>query len=102
MKIFTDSLHQNTAQLPLVELAKPPSIFGTNTIKSIQSGAWFGYPKMVDGIIRQMSEQLTGKIKIIATGGLAEIIAAESEFIEIIEPDLILEGLAKLFQNNEK
>ena len=102
MRVFADAPHHNTAQLPIIKLEKPADIFGTNTIKSIQAGAWFGYPKMVDALITQMSENLAGEIKIVATGGLAQIIVAESEIIEIIEPDLILEGLAKIYKRMNK
>lgn len=93
MKILADALRRKTSKLPEVEIIKPENVFGNTTQKAIQSGIYFGYIGLVDGIIERMIKEFGEKPNIISTGGFAEIIAESSEFVEIIEKDLILEGL---------
>ena len=85
------TLSGNTAQLPAVELACPPSVLGTNTVHAIQAGIVIGYTGLVDRIIEK-TIQTVGDIKIVATGGLAGIFASHCK-IEFIDENLTLEGL---------
>ena len=92
--VSLDALIARAAKLPKVEIKKPASIMGTNTIAAIQAGTVYGYIGLVDGIVRRILDAHPGmQFKIIATGGLAGLIGGESEFIENVEPFLTLEGL---------
>lgn len=93
--ISADALFQRAARLPRVEVRKPASVIGQNTVGAIQSGLFFGYIEMVDGLVRRMRTELDGgdQATVIATGGLADLIAADCRAIQHVEPDLTLEGL---------
>jgi type III pantothenate kinase len=93
--ISAEALFQRAARLPRVEVRKPPSVIGQNTVNAMQAGLFFGYVEMVDGLIRRIRGDVAGgdQAIVIATGGLAEVIAEESRGIQTIEPDLTLEGL---------
>ncbi|MGE5422398.1 MAG: type III pantothenate kinase, partial [Ignavibacteriales bacterium] len=98
--ISTEALFQRTAKLPRVELEKPKHVIGKNTITSIQSGVVYGFVGQVDGIIKKIKEELPLEFKVVATGGLAELISRESEYIEIVDPLLTLEGLRLIYEKN--
>ncbi len=102
MNILADALFQRTSKLPKVEIKKPENIFGNSTISSIQSGIYHGYIGLVDGILQKMIAELGETPKIIATGGLAPLIAEDSQLIEIVESDLMLDGLRLVFEKHEK
>ena len=93
-------LFRFAAKLPQVELAKPPHAIGKNTIHSMQSGLIFGFAGLVEGLVKRMRAELGGNARVIATGGLAELIAAETDMIEVVEPDLTLIGLRLIYQMN--
>ncbi len=98
ISILADTLFQKTSKLPKVEIKKPESIFGISTITSIQSGIFYGYIGLVDGILRKMIDELGEDAKIIATGGLAFKIAESSELIEFVDEMLILDGLRLIYE----
>jgi type III pantothenate kinase len=87
------ALFEKTSKLPQVGFEKPKQVIGNSTVSSIQSGIYFGYIGLVDGIIKRIKKELTGQLQIISTGGFAEIIAQDSKYIKTIEKDLVLEGL---------
>jgi len=93
--ISADALFQRAARLPRVEVRKPPAVIGQNTVNAMQSGLFYGYVEMVDGLIRRIRAELEGGAQAItiATGGLAEVISGESVFIEHVDPNLTLDGL---------
>ena len=95
INISAEALFQRAARLPRVEVRKPPSVIGQNTVNAMQSGLFFGYVEMVDGLVRRIRAELAGgdQAIVIGTGGLAEVIAEESRGIQKLEPDLTLEGL---------
>ena len=100
--ISADALFQRAARLPRVDVRKPPTVIGQTTVTSMQSGLFFGYVSMVDGIVTRMRAELQdgSRARCIATGGLAEIIAAETTTIEDVAPDLTLQGLRLIWQRN--
>ncbi len=100
--ISADALFQRAARLPRVDVRKPPSVIGRTTVTSMQSGLFFGYVSMVDGIVGRMRAELDGgdRAPCIATGGMAEILASETTAIERVEPDLTLQGLRLIWGRN--
>jgi type III pantothenate kinase len=93
MNVLANALYQTTSKLPKVAIKKPESVFGNSTIHSIQSGTYFGYIGLVDGIIQRMIDELREKPKVIATGGLVYLIAESSKLIEAVDETLLLDGL---------
>ena len=93
--ISADALFQRAARLPRVDVRKPPAVIGRTTVTSMQSGLFFGYVAMVDGIVARMRVELERgeSAACIATGGMASIIAGESAAIQKVDPDLTLQGL---------
>lgn len=98
--IAAEALFQRTAKLPRVDLQRPPSVIGRNTVHSMQSGLLFGYVGLVEGMVERFRKELGGQMKVIATGGLAEIVARETKVLEIIAPWLTLEGLRLIWEMN--
>jgi type III pantothenate kinase len=98
--ISMEALFERTSMLHRVELARPRSVIGRTTTQSIQSGLLFGYAGLVDAMVRRIKLELGERTRVIATGGLAQRIAAETETIERVEPHLTLEGLRLLFEKN--
>ncbi len=91
-------LHRRAAKLPKIELRFPPSVIGRETEASMQSGVMFGTVDAVEGIIRRITAELGGTPKVIATGGLAGIIAAHTKAIQACEPSLVLDGVRLIFE----
>ena len=99
IEISLDALYGHASLLRRVELVEPRSVIGASTIESIQSGVLYGYTAMVDGLCRRIEDEL-GECAVIATGGLASLIAPLSEMIEHEEPWLTLHGLRLLYEKN--
>lgn len=103
IQISMDALFQKTAKLPRVELVKPETVICKNTVNSMQSGIIFGYVGQVDYIVKRMKRELGSEYtKVIATGGLAKLIASESEMIDIVNGLLTLEGLRIMYERNKE
>ena len=98
--IAAQALFRRAAMLPRVELARPPSAIGRNTAHSMQSGLLFGYASLVEGMVARFRKELGAETKVIGTGGLAEIIARETEVLEILAPWLTLDGLRMVYEMN--
>jgi type III pantothenate kinase len=100
--ISADALFQHAARLPRVDVRKPPAVIGETTVTSMQSGLFFGYVSMVDGIVKRMRAELPGgdRAACVATGGMAGIIAGDATSIQQVVPDLTLDGLRLIWQRN--
>lgn len=101
IQISLDALFMKASKLPRVELERPQSVIGKDTISSIQSGIVFGYASMVDSVIEKIAAETGTNPHVTATGGLAQVIAGESKSINEIIPDLTLEGLKILWERNQ-
>ena len=99
--IAAQALFERTAKLHRVELTRPPSVIGRTTTHSIQSGLLFGYVGLVEGMVARFKAELGPETQVIATGGLAEIIARETDVIDVVDPWLTLHGLQIIYQLNQ-
>jgi type III pantothenate kinase len=99
--ISAEALTQRTAKLPRVDLTPPPNVIGKNTVHAMQSGLIFGYVSLVEGMIARIRKEMGDEVKFIATGGLAELIASQTDSIQIIDPWLTLEGLRIVWEINQ-
>jgi type III pantothenate kinase len=95
-----DALYTRTAKLPRVDLGRPPSVIGRNTVHAMQSGLLFGYVAMVEGMVARFRVELGETMQVIATGGLAASVAAETETIDHVAPWLTLDGLRLIWDLN--
>ena len=100
--ISSEALFQRASKLPKVELAKPKSVIGQDTVSSMQSGMLYGYAGLVDAMVLRMKKELGPTAKVIATGGQARLILSETKTINEVRPHLTLEGLQLLYERNKK
>lgn len=103
--ISSDALFERAAKLPRVDIKRPLRVIGSSTTTSMQSGLYHGYTALVDGVLRKIVEELGqagGKPRIIATGGLASLIATGSDYIEEVDDTLTLEGLRLIYERTRK
>ena len=98
LKISAEALFSRTSKLPRVEIKRPAKVIGSSTVEAMQSGLYFGYASLVNGVLRRMIEEMGETPCIVATGGLASLIAAGSELIEKVDDTLTLEGLRLIYQ----
>ena len=98
--ISTDALVQRTAKLPRIEVVRTDKVICRNTIESMQAGVFYGFVGQVDGIVARMRKELGCKAKVVATGGLAVIVAPATDAIDVVEPMLTLEGLRIIYDRN--
>ncbi|MBN8657351.1 MAG: type III pantothenate kinase [Anaerolineae bacterium] len=100
INLAAEALYTRAAKLPRIDLQVPPSVIGRNTVHAMQSGLLFGYVSMVEGMVSRFRAELGGDMKVVATGGLAEVVAHETKVIDIIAPWLTLEGLRIIWEIN--
>jgi type III pantothenate kinase len=100
INLAADALFTHAAKLQRIDLQKPPSVIGRNTMHAMQSGLIYGYVCMVEGMVERFRVELGTDMKVIATGGLAETIAKETAVIDILAPWLTLDGLRMLWELN--
>jgi type III pantothenate kinase len=101
VQISADALFQRAARLPRIDVRKPPRIVGRTTVGAMESGLFYGYVGMVEGLVKRMTEELGGRATCVATGGLADVIAPETPLIEHVDPDLTLHGLRIVWERNQ-
>ena len=100
--LSSNALTNNTAKLPRVELVKPENVINKNTVQNMQSGIIYGYVGQVEYILRKMKKEMGGNVKVIATGGMANTIASETDSIDIIDSLLTLKGLYIIYKKNRR
>jgi type III pantothenate kinase len=101
VQISADALFQRAARLPRIDVRKPAQTIGRTTIGAMESGLFYGYVGLVEGLVRRMGAELGGKPACVATGGLAATIAPETMLIDHVEPDLTLQGLRIVWERNQ-
>jgi type III pantothenate kinase len=99
--ISADALFSRTARLPRVDVRKPPRVLATNTVNSVQSGLYYGYLGLIDGILERLIAELNDKVTVVATGGLASLMGGGSKYIREIDDLLTLEGLRIIYERNQ-
>ena len=100
--IAAEALFSRTAKLPRIELAAPPKAIGRNTIHSMQSGLVLGYVGLIEGLVTRIRAELGGQAKVIGTGGIAPLLAKETNIIEIVDLMLTIEGLRLMYELNHE
>ena len=100
LTISAEALFARAARLPRVDIRRPPHVIGTNTVVNMQSGIYFGYLGLVDGLLARMKREITGLKRVIATGGLASLFGDDSEHIDEVDPELTLKGLKIIYDRN--
>lgn len=100
INISTEALYSKAAKLPRIEITRPEGVIGKNTVSAMQAGIVYGYVGQVEGIVGRMKEQSPQNPSVIATGGLANMIAQESNIIDIVDPFLTLKGLQLIYKRN--
>ena len=98
LQTMSEALFLKTSQLPKIEIVKPASVIGNSTAKAIEAGIYFGYIGLVDGIIERMVAELGETPQVVATGGFANLIAESSVEIDVVDDDLLLEGLRLIYE----
>ena len=98
--LAADALFTHAAKLQQIDLQRPPSVIGRNTVHAMQSGLLFGYVSMAEGMVRRFRTELGDDMKVIATGGHAEIVARETKVIDVLAPSLTLDGLRIIWELN--
>ncbi|KWW12437.1 MULTISPECIES: type III pantothenate kinase [Bacillaceae] len=102
INISTEALYSKAAKLPRIEISRPDGIIGKNTVSAMQAGILYGYVGQVEGIVNRIKEQSNLEPTVIATGGLATLIANESTVIDVVEPFLTLKGLQLIYKRNRE
>ncbi|HEX6083796.1 MAG TPA: type III pantothenate kinase [Thermoanaerobaculia bacterium] len=102
LNISAEALFARAARLPRVDVRRPEHVIGTNTVVNMQSGIYFGYLGLVDGILARIKREVPELKRVIATGGLAAQFADDSEHIEIVDPELTLKGLKLIYDRNRR
>ena len=102
VQLSADALFENCAKLPHVDIATPPQVIGRDTVSNIRSGLTYGYADLVDGLVRRIAEEMCETPTVVATGGLATLIAGLSTTIQHVDPFLTLKGLKLIYAKNER
>jgi type III pantothenate kinase len=100
INLSIEALHKAAAKLPEVEIKRPEKVIGTNTLTAMQSGVFFGYLSLIEGIVARIKNEQKSDMLVIATGGLAPLFSESTEVIDHLEQNLTINGLLKIFKLN--
>jgi type III pantothenate kinase len=100
VEMSAEALFERAARLPRVEVQRPPRVVGRNTVHSLESGLYYGYVALVEGLISRIAGELQAEPRVVATGGLAHAFASDLPRLDAVEPHLTLEGLRLLWERN--
>lgn len=100
IKISMEALYKKASKLPRIEIQSPTEVVGSSTVEAMQSGVYYGYIGQVDGLIHRIKTERKTNPRVIATGGLASLIAKDSETIDVVDTHLTLKGLYLIYQKN--
>lgn len=95
-----DALHRAAAQLPRIDVRRPAKVVGTATVPAMQSGVYWGYVGLIEGLVRRIREERGTPMKVVATGGLAETFCEATDAIDLLDPDVTLRGLREIYARN--
>jgi type III pantothenate kinase len=98
--VAAEALYERAAKLQPVELVRPPSAIGKNTVAAVQSGLLFGYVGLIEGMVARFKQELGGSARVVGTGGWADLIARETKVIDVVDQDLTLHGLRLIYEAN--
>ena len=102
INLSVEALHEATAKLPMINVKKPKSVIGKNTVEAIQSGIFFGYLGLIEGMIARISKDMGARPFVLATGGLAPLFEPHTKSIHKVDDELTLKGLLRIHQHNKK
>jgi type III pantothenate kinase len=100
INLSIEALHKAAARLPRIGIGRPQAVIGRSTIPAMQSGIYWGYVGMIEGLVARIQAEYASRLKVIATGGLAPLLAEGTTVIEVIDPDITLDGLRMLAERN--
>ena len=101
INLSLEALHMAAAKLPRVAVERPERVIGTDTVTAMQSGIYWGYVAMIEGLVARIREEFAAPMKVIATGGLAGMFAKATDVIEATDKDLTLRGLYTIYMRNK-
>ncbi|GAB3806297.1 type III pantothenate kinase [Virgibacillus kimchii] len=102
ISISMEALYSKASKLPKIEIQAPEQVIGSSTVEAMTSGVFYGYVAQVDGIVKRIQDSVSNEATVIATGGLAPLIADESTMIQHVDPDLTLKGLHLIYHQNQR
>ena len=102
INLSLNALTKAAAKLPKVSIQKPPQVRGTNTVDAMQSGIFWGYVSMIEGLIARLREENGQHLKVVMTGGLATIFSKYIDMIDIADPDLTMKGLLEIYKSEKE
>ena len=100
VNLSIEALHMAAARLPRVAISRPGKVIGTNTVGAIQSGIYWGYVSMIEGVIERIRAEYGGTMRVVATGGLAVLFDGACDAFDVVDPDLTLNGLRLIHRKN--
>jgi type III pantothenate kinase len=100
VNLSLEALHRAAAKLPNVAIERPATVIGKETVSAMQSGIYFGYVGLIEGIVARIRDEYGSKMRVVATGGLAPLFAKATSVIDGLEPDLIIDGLRLIYERN--
>lgn len=101
INLSLEALHNVSARLPRIAVVRPARVIGGGTVSAMQSGIYWGYVSLIEGLVRRIRDEFGGPMKVIATGGLATMFADATEVIETVDSDLTMRGLCEIHRRNE-